>query len=1027
MVVQIQRKWWLKAPIAVAIVFALLLASASLIPVTISGGQSSGESGKQHSTSLLAYLFASDPSSDDHKQVNLSELSGKTHSHSGDSRTSSRQRKPSSASTQVGTAHGDSHTGPESANASSNLNGQGVQQGGSSTRANASSQASSDSPESGENSESIVRARLVTQAGTPAANVAAQLKLTMQDQSSLELSLTSNEFGVTRRAVTGVIVGAQQRQADQWLTIPFTRTDSDFDLGDIVVPASSAISGLVVGHMGAVAGASLALQLRSGGVFRSVQALKSEASGRFTTQALDPGEYRIYAEAHGYRAAYATSLAPGGEVTIQLEAASTISGRVTDAESGAAVAGAAVEVRFDGEPAMHYRFTATTRADGSFTCQCMAESALNRVAISKPGYHTWTNDFVQADTSDLEVKLPRNGNSVISGTLTLDDATSPNAARVIVRNSGTNAQLRAMNFTWNAGEAASFTIDFNPKGATALTLSIEGIGFVTFTTPVALGVGESIDLGALILSRGKPLIVQVYESPRGQYQTDKPIHNANVSVAPTNGVATQKTDSNGVATFYGVPPGPVEVTTSKLGFGLSMNSLEVTGNSAATTIDVYLERDQRQISGVVSDATTAQPIPDATLTWINHTSTAFSDSDGRFSLTYEDPGKLQLRVTAKGYQQWQGTAKVGEELLVQLIPGNSISGKFLRTDNDAPVPAGTPLEVYNASGAQIGSVSTTDDGSYRSEIYQTGTYFVGSRVFRLLPRKVTLPEDGGATLELRTRATITVRGRMVQADGTAHGNVGFYVFTTTHAGVFDTIYTDGSGGYEIRHLWPGSFTLAVLKSPSDQASQFFLPLMVASGNDTQTIDLRLPPANARVTGRVSYPDGSPVVGARVSITNRDLAMPRAVLAAYTVTDAEGRYTALRIAENARVIARVGGYADSAGTALAFSDDVMTGGSGSISIADLVVERRGASVSVPHRTADGTPFFGSEITGILYDSQGRRAGNFFGGVLRDLSPGVYTYRAYSAGYIFQPVTITVNSPEAASISGPATCVLDPDFG
>ena len=169
-------------------------------------------------------------------------------------------------------------------------------------------------------------------------------------------------------------------------------------------------------------------------------------------------------------------------------------------------------------------------------------------------------------------------------------------------------------------------------------------------------------------------------------------------------------------------------------------------------------------------------------------------------------------------------------------------------------------------------------------------------------------------------------------------------------------------------------------------------------NGWVTHDIHLPQVTGVVEGKVTYPDGSPVKKARVSISNLDAGYDRALLAAYVVTDDEGKYRAERMENGARMIARVGGYQDEATTGTGFSDAFVVASNGSTVTADIVVATKGVRVRGKVTRSDGGPLGGHFLL-TMVDSEGRLAGLFFGGGnaqkvtfwVYDVVPGTYTLK------------------------------------
>ncbi len=224
------------------------------------------------------------------------------------------------------------------------------------------------------------------------------------------------------------------------------------------------------------------------------------------------------------------------------------------------------------------------------------------------------------------------------------------------------------------------------------------------------------------------------------------------------------------------------------------------------------------------------------------------------------------------------------------------------------------------------------------------------------------------------------------------------------------------------NLWPGTFKLSPLKSQGDSSAQFSLEVTLSEPGWTVQ-SFTLPQASGVIEGRVTYPDGAPVVGARVSITDLDIGWERACLAAYVVTDANGNYRAERMENGHNMLARVGGYADNAETGTAFSDVVTVPNNSEPARADIVVARQGVNVSGRIRRADGGPIPAYTIL-YLIDAQGRLSGLYFGGAggnatfnIGDVPPGTYTLIACCEAMVKAQVSVQVAGANVANVDVP----------
>jgi hypothetical protein len=341
-------------------------------------------------------------------------------------------------------------------------------------------------------------------------------------------------------------------------------------------------------------------------------------------------------------------------------------------------------------------------------------------------------------------------------------------------------------------------------------------------------------------------------------------------------------------------------------------------------LDIELETADFVARVRIIDQATQQPIEGAQVTAIAYTTTFASDAEGVAYLVGLSSLNIDVRVEKAGYAT--ATAKIPANLSeiiagqtppdIPLVPGARIDG--VCTSKGEPLPGATRVEIWSTTKL-MATLQTDTDGAYTSEALPLGQYFVGLPDYHIAAQAVTLTEEG-LTHDFEIGRVCHLRGKLLRADGLPHANAGVYVYRRDEVYWTATIHTGPDGKYEVMNLFPGEWVFCALKTQGDTAAQFAVTVSVSNAGWT-TKDVQLPQITGVITGRVTYPDGTPVKKARVSVTNLGANFPRALLAAYVVTNDEGYYTAERLENGAQMQARVGGYQDEAQTGTAFSEVV----------------------------------------------------------------------------------------------------------
>jgi hypothetical protein len=154
-----------------------------------------------------------------------------------------------------------------------------------------------------------------------------------------------------------------------------------------------------------------------------------------------------------------------------------------------------------------------------------------------------------------------------------------------------------------------------------------------------------------------------------------------------------------------------------------------------------------QISGILVDANTSQPVPRArvaiaSVTQRDNPTTVITGGEGRFSFANLGPGKYTLTAQARGYlaqsfnqhEQFSSSVAVGpnldsSNLIFRLPPEGSISGVVIDEAGEAVRDAEVLLYVIGSSGGEQavrsrGRTTTDDEGAYHFGHLAPGRYLV---------------------------------------------------------------------------------------------------------------------------------------------------------------------------------------------------------------------------------------------------------------------------------------------------------------
>jgi len=406
----------------------------------------------------------------------------------------------------------------------------------------------------------------------------------------------------------------------------------------------------------------------------------------------------------------------------------------------------------------------------------------------------------------------------------------------------------------------------NVAGALKLSLTTTSAGFQFIKSD-----GTVTDSGSLPCQGSGTLAGTVTDAVTGS-----PIAGATVSYNGTGpagsrtGVVT--TSASGQYTVQNLPVTTYAVTVSAGNYAGRSSSVAV-GGGGTTTQDYMLQGNPGTITGTVTDATTAQPVAGATVSY--SAGNATSDASGHYTLASVAEGTYAVTASAAGHGSASATVTVAaggaatQSFALPPSPG-SITG----TVTDAT----SSLAISGATVSYSGGTTSTDAaGHYTLSSVPVGTYQVTATATGYVAQSQPVTVSTGATttqnFALARAGTIT--GTVSDA-GTSQAISGA---TVAYSGGSTT--TDAAGHYTLSGLAAGTYT--VTAAASAHVSQNQTVTVSAGGATTQNFALAASPG--AITGAVTdNGSGQPLGGATVSYSGGS-----------TTADAAGHYTLSAVA------------------------------------------------------------------------------------------------------------------------------------
>jgi len=401
----------------------------------------------------------------------------------------------------------------------------------------------------------------------------------------------------------------------------------------------------------------------------------------------------------------------------------TISGHVTNANTGAAIAGATVS--FSGG-------STRTDSNGAYAFSNVASGTYS-VTASQAGFTSQTSSVTVSAgaTSTLDFHL--------------NPASTPGSISGHVTNSATGAAIAGAMVSFSGGATttdSSGAYSFSNVAPGTYNVMASQVGFISQTNSVTVSSGATSTLNFQLSPAPTPGAItgHVTNSATGAAI-------AGATVTFSGGSAT--TDSNGAYSFTNVAPGTYSLTASQTGFTSQTGSVNVSSGTTST-LDFQLSpaSSPGTISGRVTNITTGGAVSGATVSFSGGSTTA--DSSGNYTFTNVTPGTYNVTATHTGYFAVTHAATVTSGAAVTVNFALATGGKIAGTVTSAggtPI-AGAAVSITGGSISTTVNVTTNSSGGYNSNWMPVGTYTVTVTASGHPAQSKTANANTGATTTL---------------------------------------------------------------------------------------------------------------------------------------------------------------------------------------------------------------------------------------------------------------------------------------
>lgn len=793
-----------------------------------------------------------------------------------------------------------------------------------------------------------------------------------------------------QNAVVGAIV-----LADQTTTVDIALVDS---------PGS--ISGRVVTQIGfnPIPGAVLALDL-SGAV---VSTVLTDSDGNYVISDIAPGVYIIQAKADGFTTITRGVLVTANQNTVANFALvanpGKVIGTVRDAESSAPIVGAAVKIESNGSIIA----SGFTDSDGNYELSGLA-----------PDFYTIHASAADYASAVLGVSVLSNQSTIIdfslnkdygsiTGTITDINSDDPIAGAIIELL--VNNALIATKISNSDGE---YLFENVAPGSATIRVHADGYGTVL----------QGVVVNAHVQTRSDVSLTANPGALTGNVRNggnNLAISGATVELQ-ANGlvIASTFTDVQGNFALDSLPPGAYQLQISKDGFAGETVGVIITADQT-TDVDIELSADAGEVFGVVKSEDSLDPIMGATVTLTSNGSTvafAFTDANGRYSLTGIAPGNYTIKATASDFaadvQSVVVVANVEKEINFALSSAlGKLEGVVLDKETGEPI-VGAVVEVVIATSVAINDTGargvglffalTDSEGESVIDGIPPGTYDVVVRKENYLSaiRSVIIEEDQTTTITILVEeGEGTIEGSVTNATDAPIAQA--LVEVSQNNTVVNSTLTDAHGDYVITGLAPGTYVVHVSQVNYQSALQQVDVLV----NRTSVADFVLAANPGAIEGRVTDADNNqPLIGALIEIIDGNIVI------ASTLTDSLGHYSIKGLPfGDFTVHVTADNYQNKTSVASVISNQTTT-------VNFALLSNPGAIVGTLRNSSNDAPINAALIEVflddvLLFTSRSDGDGHFS---ILGLAPGEYTIRLSADGYDTQTIVITIVAGEETSIS------------
>lgn len=608
---------------------------------------------------------------------------------------------------------------------------------------------------------------------------------------------------------------------------------------------------------------------------------KTNDQGFFQIKELDHGTYTasIAAKPGSYKAAESAErlIEPGqtGDLSISLASEpGNVEGTVTD-NFGKPVAGAKVTAG---------NKSTTTDKNGKYRIEGLRKGNVT-VAVARNDQEKYSGasesvEILPEKTQTVDVKVSRDRGTII-GTVKDDGGSvlADGKARIVGPN-GFAKEVTISGGKYELGglDAGKYTVTV---AKTALTDAK--------SEEVNVAPGQTATKNIEVRRFQGAYQIRVFDD------LGNPIQGAKVEVTGKGFKQQKQTDADGKVSFEKVPPGSYTYKVLKADeYGEASGGLNPIVEDGQETLNVGVPPTDGRVEGTVLDDAGA-PVVGATVkldgkrrsgTQEAWSANATTDGNGKYAIAGVPPGTFVAKVDptdTRGGDSTEVTVRpnVASTGDLELKRNDGALGGTV-TDDAGVAVSGAQVVLKDASGKQIDSTVTNEEGLYEFADIRPGEYLVevvGTEKYGSASESAQVEPAAKGSRDLRvSRANGSVEGTVVDEEGAAVEGASVTIYGD---GVEMSLSTDAAGTFKAANLRPGNYRVEVANTNEYGADATTFTVEPGS---TATPELKVNRNKSTVTGQVSDDAHQVIEGVKVTITDAE------GTSVATETDGDGKFS-----------------------------------------------------------------------------------------------------------------------------------------